>query len=126
MTTRERERRRFPRRRLSTPIGIDTERKRGRAGMTRDVSAGGILFHSRSTYQIGEEVELRFRPPGAEEERQARGRVVRTWEAASPDAFFRYLTAVRFHKPLAEELGRRHPGGARPRMPLEPATSRRW
>ena len=116
MTTLAEERREHPRRSVSTPIGIDTERKRGRAGITRDVSAGGLLFQSRGTYRLGEEVEVRFRPPGASSECRTRGTVVRTLRDTETDAFFHHLTAVRFHEPLPEDIAQARPGGYWPRM----------
>jgi hypothetical protein len=92
------ERRRHARHPIQVPVNVCTDRRRDRAGMIRDLSVDGLLFHSRSKYAIGDEVELMFlldaqRP-------QLRGRVVRTFIDDNVDNVFPHVTAVTFEAPL--------------------------
>ncbi len=78
------------------------ERKE-RAGITRNVSAGGVLFHSASRFALGQHLELRFRAPltaptHMRSEIQLTGTVVRVATDAR-DTAFRHLTAVKFDEP---------------------------
>jgi hypothetical protein len=96
------DRRVFLRRSYSTAVGIDTSTRRGRVGVTRNVSPGGVLFHSRSRFALGEEIDLRIRPPnGRRAERFVRGVVVRS-DSDRRDTLFPNLTAVAFPEPLPE------------------------
>jgi hypothetical protein len=96
------ERRLFPRRRVLTPIGIDTEERKGRGGMTRDMSVGGVLFYTASRFKVGEEVEVSFRVAG-KEEITVRGVVVRVGRDPGSETVFNRVAAVRFHEPLAKQ-----------------------
>ena len=73
-----------------------------RIGLSRDASASGVLFNTRSCFAPGDEIDLTLHLSAAEE-RRVRGRVVRV-ETVPRDSDFlwRYLTAVRFVEPLPE------------------------
>lgn len=66
--------------------------------MIRDLSVDGMLFHSRSKFAIGDELELMFildaqRP-------MLRGKVVRAFVDDNSDNVFPHVTAVTFDAPL--------------------------
>ena len=95
-------RRAFRRRQLYAAVGIDSAERKDRAGVTRNISAGGVLFHSPSQFRLGEELELRIRSPiGTALDRRVKGVVVRV-ATDTPDTAFPHLTAVAFQEPLEE------------------------
>lgn len=94
------DRRRFERHPIQVPVNVSTQVRRDRVGVIRDVSASGVLFHSRSQFAIGERLAMQFRL--ARDLSSAAGRVVRTTTDDSADAFFRHVTAVRFDAPLLD------------------------
>ncbi|MBA3464882.1 MAG: PilZ domain-containing protein [Deltaproteobacteria bacterium] len=95
------DRRRYTRHTIQVPVNVSTSVRRDRVGMIRDVSQGGILFHSLSKFEIGEHVALMFKlakdRPGS-----TGGHVVRVDTDDHPDNIFRFLTAVRFDAPLLD------------------------
>ena len=93
-------RRRFERHPIQVPVNVSTPVRRDRAGMIRDVSASGVLFHSLSEYAIGERVTVMFNL--AHRKGLTAGKVVRTETDDSPDNIFRFVTAVRFDAPLLD------------------------
>lgn len=93
------ERRAHERKSLRTPIGIDAESRKDRAGITRNMSASGVLFHSPSRFSIGEELELYFRSRDGGEQRYT-GRVVRTGTDPDVHTIFPHVTAVAFDEPV--------------------------
>ena len=98
------ERRNNQREPLHAVMGINSNgRDRERAGVTRNLSATGALFHSASRYQAGERVKLRFRDPVSHRElEEVSARVVRTEiEPIEKGSFFCHLVAVEFEQPLA-------------------------
>jgi hypothetical protein len=96
----DRNRRVFDRRAMFAAIGIDSAREKDRAGVTRDVSPGGLLFHSRSRFSLGEQMVVTYRDPGTQQERKIPARVVRvasdlqTAASSSP-----HLCAIEFEQP---------------------------
>lgn len=102
------ERRRFGRHPVSTPVNVCTVSRRDRAGMIRDVSASGLLFHSLSKFAIGERVSLMFYVRRGNERLKGStgGEVVRAYVDDDVNNFFRNVTAVRFDAPLIDlEIG---------------------
>jgi hypothetical protein len=89
------ERRRCERREIWQPVSLNTAERPDRVGMIRDMSATGLLFHSRSRYTIGEQLTMMYRrhDRGAA---YATGQVVRAVLDPNQDTMFPYLTAVRF------------------------------
>lgn len=57
------ERRRHRRQKARLVVGIDSDERSDRAGLTLDVSPAGALFRSSSHFEIGEVLKLRFRDP---------------------------------------------------------------
>ena len=94
------ERRVFERHPIEVPVNVSTAVRRDRAGMIRDVSASGLLFHSASQFAVGERVTVMFRL--ARRKGLTAGHVVRTTPAANVENGFRFLTAVRFDAPLLD------------------------
>ncbi len=94
------DRRRFERHHIMVPINVSTSARRDRAGMIRDVSLSGVLFQSRSKFEIGERVVMYFELPN--KKGSAAGRVVRAETDDSPNNQLRFLTAVRFDAPLLD------------------------
>jgi hypothetical protein len=94
------ERRQFHRHAVHVAISIDAEDRKDRAGITRDLGAGGLLFHSSSRFAVGDTVDLRFQIPRATEAR-ATGKVVRV--VRDPETnLFANITAVAFAHPVPE------------------------
>lgn len=93
-------RRRFERHPVRVPVNVSTAVRRDRVGMIRDVSASGVLFHSRSKFEIGERVTVMFKL--AHRKGLTAGSVVRTDTDDHPDNMFRFVTAVRFDAPLLD------------------------
>ncbi|MGE0545746.1 MAG: PilZ domain-containing protein [Kofleriaceae bacterium] len=93
------ERRWSQRHEIQVPVNVSTNVRRDRVGVIRDVSSTGMLFHSLSKFAVGEQLTLNFHVgQGA-----ATATVVRAACDANPENMFRFLTAVRFDKPV--ELG---------------------
>jgi hypothetical protein len=86
---------------IQVPVNISTAVRRNRVGMIRDVSASGVLFHSRSQFALGERVTIEFHVASGERG-ETSGEVVRASTDARDDALFRVLTAVKFDIPLDE------------------------
>jgi hypothetical protein len=94
------DRRRFTRHPIQVPVDVSTSVRRHRVGMIRDLSQGGILFHSMSKFAIGERLALMFRLD--RKNGSTGGTVVRIETDDHPDNIFRHLTAVRFDAPLID------------------------
>ncbi len=89
---------------LQLPVRVNQDARRGRVAITRNVSAGGCLFHSRSRFHVGDRLELTFlaRTEGnAVDERDVHtvGSVV--WVAEDQATLFPFLAGVRFEQPIA-------------------------
>jgi len=98
------DRRTFGRHPLQSPVNVCTDRRRDRAGVIRDVSQGGMLFHSRSKFAIGERLSLMFYVPldGEYVKGTTAGRVVRAFVDDNLECMFQHVTAVRFDAPLLD------------------------
>ena len=94
----ESERRSCPRHPIHVAVSITTVDRHDRVGVTRDLSASGLLFHSLSRFQPGEKVWLVFQ--AAERANCATGEVVRAAQDPHETSLLRYLTAVRFDAPI--------------------------
>jgi hypothetical protein len=94
------ERRRFERHAIQVPVNVSTKVRQNRVGVIRDVSASGVLFHSRSRFALGERLTIQFRI--RKDKSSTAGRVVRAGTDQRDDAFFPYLTAVQFDAPLLD------------------------
>lgn len=93
-------RRRYERRPIQVAVCVSTPAKPRRVGCIRDVSASGVLFHSRSEFVLGERVSVMF-----EIEKRTgstAGLVVRAMCDLNDDNIFRFVTAVRFDAPLLD------------------------
>jgi hypothetical protein len=95
------ERRQAARLRVAVPVAITTSYAPERVGMTRDVSATGILFHSVTKFDVGEDMRLVFTVNNANA--VATGRVVRAQVDPNVDTSFRHITAVKFDYALTGE-----------------------
>ncbi len=94
-------RRMFKRTPVYAAIGIDTEERKDRAGVTRNVSPGGLLFHSMSRFSLGERIRLTYRSHQTQENRQIEARVVRVAsDLPSSGSAFPHLCAVEFDEPI--------------------------
>lgn len=90
-------RRAQPRIPFNTVLGIQAEGRVGRAGMTRNISNGGLIFHSASRFAPGERLELKLQPPDSVELRRVKARVVHTRiEPPELGTLFKHVTAVEF------------------------------
>lgn len=90
------ERRSHPRQDLNVPLRIDTETRRDRFGITRNVSVRGVQFHSPSAFTVGDRIEVSLYGLGLEcSNARTAGTVVRvernTWD---PRSAFPHITAV--------------------------------
>jgi len=91
-----RERRRHSRRRARLVLGIDTDAKPNRAGLTIDVSPSGMSFRSTSRFTRGDVLKLRFRNPRTKaDDVQVFGRVVHT-RVEAKRTYFPNVVAVAF------------------------------
>ena len=101
------ERRAERRYRVTLPVAIAGDTEGGfepieRIGLSRDASASGVLFNTRSRFAPGDEIDLTLHL-SADEARGVRGRVVRVETVAKDSDFlWRYLTAVCFVEPLPD------------------------
>lgn len=95
------ERRQAARIQVSVPVAITTSYAPDRVGMTRDLSATGILFHSVTKFEVGEDMRLVFTVSGANA--VATGRVVRAQIDPNLDSAFRHVIAVKFDFALTGE-----------------------
>jgi len=93
-------RRRSPRNPINVAVNITAPDRPDQIGVSRDLSDGGMLFHSLSRFDVGIRVQLLFRT--GEREETVAGRVVR----ASKDqawSFYPHATAVAFVDPAKPE-----------------------
>lgn len=98
----DKDRRRCLRRNAFVAVSINTPTRRGRFGMTRNVSSTGVLIGTASRFQIGEQAWLTFRSD-QRAVHNVRGRIVRLQvndEAETP--IWHYLMAVRLADPLPD------------------------
>jgi hypothetical protein len=95
------ERRQAARIRVSVPVAITTSYAPERVGVTRDVSATGILFQSVTKFEVGEDMRVVFTVNNASA--VATGRVVRAQVDPNLDTSFRHITAVKFDYALTGE-----------------------
>jgi hypothetical protein len=94
-------RRTFERAPLFAAVGIDTPERKDRAGITRNVSAGGLLFHSMSRFTLGERMLLTYRDPATRQDSQVPARVVRVAsDLPMTGNSFPHLCAVEFEHPI--------------------------
>jgi len=100
------ERRRYPRQTARLVVGIETDARKDRAGLTQDVSPLGMSFRSPSRFEEGETIKLRFRDPHKQDRSvEVFGTVVRT--RTEPQHYlFQHVAAVRFtgHVGALEQL----------------------
>jgi hypothetical protein len=96
------ERRRTNRRDAFIAVSINTPTRRGRFGMTRNVSKNGMLIGTASRFRIGEQAWLTFRSD-KRSVHNLRGRIVRLEVNDSAETpIWHYLMAVRLADPLPE------------------------
>ncbi len=90
------ERRKYQRLQMNVPLRIDTDTRRDRFGITRNVSSRGVQFHSPSAFAVGDRLEVSLFGLGLEcADTRTCGTVVRvernTWD---PRSAFPHITAV--------------------------------
>jgi len=83
------------------PTCINTQERRDRVGMIREMSRTGALFHSRSRFAVGERLALTYRAESGDFA-LAEGTVVRAFRDTCEDNMFPFLTAVQFRDEAAE------------------------
>lgn len=84
-----------------TVVGIESGDQVDRVGITRNVSHTGALFHSASSFEVGERLILLMVPKGSDVEERYGAIVVRTdVEPPGSDSHFPHLTAVEFDEPI--------------------------
>jgi hypothetical protein len=93
--------RRYERQACAELVNINTETRKDRAGLVRDVSPGGVLLWSRSKFAVGERVELTMHLTRLGY-RKATGRIVRSSLPPILDAFFPHPAAVELDQPDPE------------------------
>jgi hypothetical protein len=110
------ERRRSRRTAAVLAVGLETARKRGRHGVTRDLSARGLLVITPSAFVCGERVEITLVQAGMQAGMQAgvhggavlrslSGHVARVDEnAISSPELWRYRIGIELDEPLPPEL----------------------
>jgi len=89
--------RRHLRFRVRFPVALESPAKRGRVGVVRDVSAGGVLLGTPSRFSAGQRVRLRFRSRVDGPETEVVGTVVRSEPNPDGDWLTR-LIAIRFDR----------------------------
>jgi hypothetical protein len=94
------ERRRAPRLEFVVPVKIDAPEKKDRVGMACNASATGMLVGTQSKFQVGQWVELSFKPTVETAWTRVRGRIVRI-EIDEARELFRRLIAIEFERPVA-------------------------
>jgi hypothetical protein len=77
------------------PTNINTEERRDRVGVIREMSSSGALFHSRSRFAVGERLAMTYRTKRGNFA-QAEATVVRAFRDSCDDNIFPFLTAVCF------------------------------
>lgn len=84
-------------------IGLNSEQKRDRLGVTRDISEHGLLVVTPSRFASGEKIALRVWVGGQEVETE--GHVARVAEHTkeSPEVW-RYRLAIELDEPLPAEV----------------------
>jgi hypothetical protein len=93
--------RRFERFNVWLPLHIDSDKKKARVGVTRNMSASGLMFGTRSRYAVGQNLDLTFRVDLRAPERLLRARIVRL-DGTDDGGMFPRRVAVEFTEPLPE------------------------
>jgi hypothetical protein len=94
------ERRRAPRLEFVVPVQIDAPEKKNRVGMACNASATGILFGTQSRFQVGQWVDLSYKPSLEAAWTRVRGRIVRI-EIDEERELFRRMVAIEYARPFA-------------------------
>ena len=94
------ERRVYTRHETQLVVNIETKTRKNRFGVSRNASAGGLLFNTPSRFERDEEIVLTFLFP-TRPALKINARVVRV-EPASTSLPFRCTTAVVFETPQPE------------------------
>jgi hypothetical protein len=88
------DRRRSDRHPISIPVSVSSVDGPDRTGVLDNLSDTGLLFHSRSRFQVGERLSVVFHEGTLR--RDVTGRVVRTSLVDTDGAFFQHVTGIRF------------------------------
>lgn len=91
------DRRRSLRQPVNVAVSITSPGRPDQIGVSRDVSDGGMLFHSLSRFDVGIRVQLLFRT--GEREDMVTGRVVRA-SRDSAWSLYPHATAVAYLDPI--------------------------
>jgi hypothetical protein len=87
------DRRSFHRTPMNVAVSVSTDKRAELLGVTRDVSARGLLLHTTSKFSVGERVRVVFRST-LDVETRATGRVVRTSKEPERWSTFPNVSAV--------------------------------
>lgn len=82
-------------------VNINTDTRKDRAAITKDLSANGMRFQSRSKFALGERVDVLIHISTVGY-KKATGRIVRTSLPPDYGSFFPHPAAVEFDAPLAD------------------------
>jgi hypothetical protein len=91
-------RRRYERQLCLELTNINTETRRDRVGLVRDLSPTGVRFDSISKFAVNERVELLIDPPSLGRKILS-GRVVRAFAATDATSLYPHSAAVEFDTP---------------------------
>jgi hypothetical protein len=91
---------------MSLALRVDSAMRKDVLGITRDVSALGVKFHSADEFSVGERLAVRVFDEGCENLWTVNvGSVVRAEkEVGGPSVAFPFVTAVHLETPLPKRL----------------------
>ncbi len=95
------EQRRSERHQCTELININTDTRKDRAGLAKDMSENGMRFHSRSKFALGERVDVLIHISTVGYKKVS-GRVVRTSLQPDYSMFFPHPAAIEFDGPLRD------------------------
>ncbi len=102
MTEKSSNRRRAQRHVVVVPVQIDSDQRKERLGVTRDVSDSGTMLLSNSKFTVGEKLELTFYvTSNPQDVKKTVGEVIRV-EQLQSGLQWRYAMALAFKSPLPE------------------------
>jgi hypothetical protein len=101
MTEANNNRRAFQRIPANAVVGIDTRDRSDRGAITRNVSSGGLFFHSMNRFLLGERITITYRDRATDTDTRVTARVVRVAsDVPSTGSSFPHLCAIEFDHPI--------------------------
>jgi hypothetical protein len=100
------ERRCHTRRKINVPLRIDTDDRKDRFGITRNISIKGVQFHSPSAFSLGDRLDISLYGLGSSTvDARSMGTVVRvernTWD---PMSVFPHITSVQLDAEIPSDF----------------------